>query len=107
MPNRGIGEAYKNDEMEFYEKAEDLLKELEEKLGREIKPIVIKDPDANALYLSTRTKNILKRNGIGADDLLEKTEPELLELDGAGYKAVKEIKRYLGEYGHTLKYNKL
>jgi DNA-directed RNA polymerase alpha subunit len=53
--------------------------------------------------LSTRTKNVLQAAGWKLEFLTEKTERDVLELQGAGQKTLKEIKKYLGEYGLILK----
>lgn len=56
------------------------------------------------LDLSTRTLNALSGNGIRTvGGLVKKRELDLLELEGLGQKAIKEIRRSLGKLGLSLK----
>lgn len=56
------------------------------------------------LELSARTLNALESAGIRTlGGLAKKKETDLLEIEGAGKKAVQEIKRALGNYGLILK----
>lgn len=56
------------------------------------------------LNFSTRTLNALSNNGIRTiGGLVKKKEADLLELEGIGGKAIKEIRRSLGKLGLSLK----
>ena len=56
------------------------------------------------LELSARTLNVLEEAGIRTlGGLAKKKESDLLEIEGAGKKAVQEIKKTLENYGLTLK----
>ena len=56
------------------------------------------------LELSVRTLNALESAGIRTlGGLAKKKESDLMEIEGAGKKAVQEIKRALGNYGLILK----
>lgn len=56
------------------------------------------------MKLSTRSKNALISAGIStAEALSQKTEAELLQIDGVGDKAIKEIRKALAKKGSALK----
>jgi DNA-directed RNA polymerase subunit alpha len=56
------------------------------------------------LSLSPRTMNALKGNNIlSIEDLVDKTEEELMGIKGLGAKAIKEIRKELGKLGIILK----
>ena len=61
--------------------------------------------NVNALAgLSTKTLNVLEKNGISlVSVLVEKTEEEILALEGMGAKGIKEIKKAIDELGLNLK----
>lgn len=63
------------------------------------------DINVNSLAgLSTKTLNVLEKNGISlVSVLVEKTEEEILALDGMGAKGIKEIKKAIGGLGLNLK----
>lgn len=74
-------------------------KEREEKIEIEASKIKIEE-----LKLSNRTQNILLVNHLKTvANLVKMTEDDLLNLDGLGEKALKEIKKALGKLGLTLK----
>ncbi len=55
------------------------------------------------LNLSVRSYNCLKREGINTvGDLVEKTEPELVDIRNFGQKSIEEVKAKLEELGLTL-----
>ncbi|NTU67008.1 MAG: DNA-directed RNA polymerase subunit alpha [Candidatus Moranbacteria bacterium] len=54
--------------------------------------------------LSTRTLNVLEKNGIETiSDIVKLTETEIEELDGMGAKGIKEIKKATGDFGINLR----
>jgi DNA-directed RNA polymerase subunit alpha len=56
------------------------------------------------LNLSVRSYNCLKREGINTvGDLVQKTEPELLDIRNFGQKSIDEVKAKLEELGLELK----
>ncbi len=65
----------------------------------EIKKIKVED-----LKISERTKNALLNNGLKTiGGMARRSEKDLLELEGMGEKAIKEIKKALKKYGLELK----
>lgn len=85
----------------------------EELGGGEIKPVQEKREteteegavrEIGAMGFSTRTMNVLEKNGIKTmDDLAKLNEEELKKMGGMGNKGVKEIKKAIGNFGITLK----
>jgi DNA-directed RNA polymerase subunit alpha len=58
----------------------------------------------DSIQLSTRTLNALSEAGIRTvGGLIQKTEKDLLDLDGFGDKALKELKEVLNDFGLALK----
>jgi DNA-directed RNA polymerase subunit alpha len=58
----------------------------------------------DSIQLSTRTLNALSEAGIRTvGGLIQKTEKDLLDLDGFGEKALKELKEVLTDFGLALK----
>ncbi len=58
----------------------------------------------DSMGFSTRTANCLEKASITTiGDIIEKTESELLSIEGMGEKSIKEIKKAIGSYGFTLK----
>lgn len=54
--------------------------------------------------LSTRTLNVLEKNGIKViGDIVKLTEIQVSELEGMGSKGIKEIKKAIGDFGINLK----
>ena len=99
-----LGESDEKQELAEEEKAEkeNVVGEKEkESAGTEEDALKIRVEDLN---LSTRTLNALSNNGIRTvGGLVKKREQELLELEGLGGKAIKEIRRSLGKLGLSLK----
>lgn len=63
-----------------------------------------KNIEVDDLNLSTRTANVLKKNGIKTvAGLIMRKEHTVLEKDGMGEKRVKEVREALGDLGLTLK----
>lgn len=87
-------------------KVEEKEEEFEEKLDKEKeeKEEDITKTKIENLKLSNRTQNILLNNHIKTvAGLLRLKENDLLQLEGVGGKAVKEIKKAMGKLGLTLK----
>lgn len=82
------------------EEKKPVKKEIEEKEKEEdVLKIKIED-----LKLSNRTQNVLSANHLKiVANIIGMTENDLLNLEGLGGKAVKEIKKALGKLGLTLK----
>jgi DNA-directed RNA polymerase subunit alpha len=58
----------------------------------------------DSIQLSTRTLNALSEAGIRTvGGLIQKTEKDLLDLDGFGEKGLKELKEVLADFGLALK----
>ena len=58
----------------------------------------------DSIQLSTRTLNALSEAGIRTvGGLIQKTEKDLLDLDGFGEKGLKELKEVLTDFGLALK----
>jgi DNA-directed RNA polymerase subunit alpha len=70
-------------------------------------PVVTEDPlmiEVATLGFSTRTSNGLSKAGIERiSDIVERSEIDLLNIEGMGLKSIKEIKKVIGSYGLTLK----
>lgn len=89
------------DEFRIEESVEPIKKKekSEEKDEEDVLKIRIEDLD-----FSTRTLNSLSVNGIRTvGGLVKKKEADLLNLEGLGQKAIKEIRRSLGKLGLSLK----
>lgn len=58
----------------------------------------------NLKNLSTRTVNVLEKNGVKTiGDILKHTEEQIGGLEGMGAKGIKEIKKAIGDFGVNLK----
>ncbi len=82
----------------------EVVNEVEEE--KEVKPeeIKLEETPIAELGVSTRTMNVLEAAEFGTvGQIAEKTEEEILELEGMGDKGVKEIKKAIGTLGITLK----
>jgi len=93
-------------------KAEEVEEEakIEEKpeAVKEAKAVKADDPMEIAVStlksLSTRTLNVLEKNGIETiSDIVKLTETEIEGLDGMGAKGIKEIKKATGDFGINLR----
>jgi len=75
---------------------------------KEAKAVKADDPMEIAVStlksLSTRTLNVLEKNGIETiSDIVKLTEAEIEGLDGMGAKGIKEIKKATGDFGINLR----
>lgn len=92
-------EEINTDEFEERKDAESAKKGAKEKDEEDVLKIRIEDLD-----FSTRTLNSLSVNGIRTvGGLVKKQEADLLNLEGLGAKALKEIRRSLGKLGLSLR----
>ncbi len=84
------------------------VKEIKEEKVEEISEDKNEDPKETAVAdlksLSTRTLNVLEKEGINTiGDIMKLTEDQIAELEGMGEKGIKEIKKAIGDFGINLK----
>ncbi len=80
------------------------IEEDEEELGEEVDMTDVLKTRIDSIQLSTRTLNALSEAGIRTvGGLIQKTEKDLLDLNGFGEKGLKELKEVLDDFGLALK----
>ncbi len=83
---------------------EEISEEVEEEKDVKIQEVNLEETPITELGVSTRTMNVLEAaEFVTVGQIAEKTEEEILELEGMGDKGIKEIKKAIGTLGITLK----